>query len=553
MVEIEFTIESSVLYLLQVRKAKRAKQAAINFAVNQVSKGHWIEEDGIMSIGPLQEDGDSSALGCARFKQDSLAEVMSICYMTGIPASPGVVTGRLYFTLEGALAAIERGEDVILTRMDTYPSDLPVMLMSKGIITACGGATSHAALVARGRQIPAIVACGFTINDNTLTADLYENGLKQDGSSITLIEGELVSIDGGAGLVLPGLVEIEVTEASQNVNLVRKWHNETELRLSSSFLDATLADEKWDINRWHNDFYLLNSMAVSSTGSDFHVQVVAKQTEVEFQLAQILTCYLTIAVYSELNHLPRYAKEVGRPGCALLELGELENSMLVLDKMRRLAQQDWSYQVEFFRLASRGFLDNSGSSGFCGRPWSLIAAAPAQYLAGELPASIYIDHVFDLKHNGGRLFDKSGMVAVNEHLLRHQLEIKKSVSDTSALCKQLIAACSLVSPAVLELYDAGAERGLWQERLIEQLDAVGELDEQVLDPEPDETVDEDEAVLFDEQLDREDDELIGTWYPPTEDDVKAMAEFVKGSCSGSDDIEQADDTTTTSEQNGGQK
>ncbi|MBP6348031.1 MAG: hypothetical protein KA392_00680 [Candidatus Obscuribacter sp.] len=507
MVEIEFTIESGVLYLLQVRKAKRAKQAAINFAVNQVKKGLWIEEDGLMSIGSMLDEGDSSALGCARFKPDCLSAVMSLCYMTGIPASPGVVSGHLYFTLESALAAIERDEDVILARMDTYPSDLPVMLKSKGIITACGGATSHAALVARGRQIPAIVACGFTIADNTLTADLYENGLKQEGGSITLIEGELVSIDGGAGLVLPGLVEIEVTEASQNVNLVRKWYSETELRLSASFLDASLANEKWDINQWHNDFYLLNSMAASSTGNDFHVQVVAKQTEVEFQLAQILTCYLTIAVYSELNHLPRYAKEVGRPGCALLELGELDNSMLVLDKMRRLAQQDWSYQVEFFRLASRGFLDNGGSSGFCGRPWSLIAAAPAQYLAGELPASIYIDHVFDLKHNGGRLFDKSGMVAINEHLLRHQLEIKKSVSDTSALYNQLTAACRVVSPAVLELYDAGAELGLWHKRIIEQVDTGGELDEQVLDPEPTEIVGDDDAVLFDLSEDRDGDAL----------------------------------------------
>lgn len=508
MVEVEFTIESGVLYLLQVRKAKRAKQAAINFAVNQVKRGFWIEEDGIMSIGSLHEGSDCSALGNARFKPECLDDAIRGGYMSGIPASPGVVSGRVYFTLEGALAAIERGEDVILTRLDTCPGDLPVMLKSKGIVTACGGVTSHAALVARGRHIPAIVACGFTIEADTLTTDLYVDGLKQEGASLTVAEGDLVSIDGQSGIVVPGIVEIEATEDSQNVGLVRKWYSETELRLTPSFLDQSLADYRWDINLWHNDFYLLNSMSASSTGSDFHVQVVVKQTEVEFCLAQILTCYLAIAVYSELNHLPRLAKEIGRPGCTLVNLGELDEALTNLEKMRRLAKTDWFYQVEVFRLASHAFLDNGGSSGFCGRPWSLIAAAPAQYLAGVLPASIYIDHVFDLKHNGGRLFDKSGMVAINENLLRHQLEIKKSVSDTSALYTQLTHCYSSVSPAVLELYDQGAELGLWQKRIVESDYIGGESEEQILDPEPTEVLEDDDAIVFETFEERDDDAIV---------------------------------------------
>lgn len=501
MVEIEFTIESGVLYLLQVRKAKRAKQAAINFAVSQVNKGLWIVEDAIMSIGTLQEEGDNSAVVSARFNPDSMSEAMKQGYMSGLPASPGVVSGHMYFTLDGALAAIERGEDVILTRMDTCPLDLPVMLHSKGIVTACGGATSHAALVARGRQIPAVVACGFSITGDTLTVDICLDGVKQKGTSLKFVEGDLVSIDGQAGVIVHGSIDIEVTEDSQNVSLARKWYRETELRLAECSLDASLALEKWDINQWHNDFYLLNSMAMSAVDSDLHVYVTMKQTEVEFQLAQIFTCYLAIAVYSELYHLPASAREKSRPGGALLALGELRDSLHVMDSMRSLAKRDWMYQVEFFRLASQAFLDNNGSSTFCGRPWSLIAAAPAQYLAGEISSSIYIDHVFDLKHNGGRLFDKSAMTQVNEALLRHQLEVKKSVVDISELFRQLTITCSSVSPEVLDLYDRGASLGLWQPRFNTMSSSVAQDEEQVLDPEPNEVIEDYEAILFDEDGD----------------------------------------------------
>ena len=262
MVEIEYTVESGVLYLLQVRKAKRAQEAAITFAVNQVEKGEWIEEDGMLSTIFLHDEhANTSIFNSTKFNQDDQAEAMSAGFLKGTPASPGVATGRLCFSMETATEAAENGEDVILARLDTSPDDLPAMLKSKAIITARGGSTCHAAVVAIGRQIPAIVGCQFTRRGDLLLAPNKYYLDRTEVVDFSFAEGEIVSVDGRTGVVMRGAIPIEATEVTLNAQKVRQWFKQTQLRLSSADLIPELATQIWDINQWHNDFYLLNSMA----------------------------------------------------------------------------------------------------------------------------------------------------------------------------------------------------------------------------------------------------------------------------------------------------
>ncbi|MBS1996223.1 MAG: hypothetical protein JSS86_07935 [Cyanobacteria bacterium SZAS LIN-2] len=447
MVDVEFTVEDGVLYLLQVRSAKRSREAAINFAVNQVAKGEWIEEDALMSVGFLDDDTT-----CTFFDQEAIVPALVEGYLQGIPASPQVAVGRLYFSIEKAMEAADFDVDVILARMDTSPDDLPAMLASRAIITSCGGTTSHAAVVARGLHIPAVVGCNFRIEGDQLTF----------GDGQTISEGQEVSVDGAAGIVVRGLIPIANAEATANTRMIKEWLERTELRIHDAAILPALMEQIWDINQWHNDFYLLSSMAANSKSHPLKDRITTKLKAVESQLAEILTCYLTYAVYTELFLLPDYARKNNPQVKQLQALGELRNcGESTMEKLKKLAARNCSYQEEFFRLASHAFVDSSWSSGFGGRPWSQIAAAPREYLAGRVPASIYIDHVFDLKHNGGVLFNKHRMAEANEHLLQNQLDAKKSISSTDKLFARLTTLHKALDPEVRALYEQGLIAGLW--------------------------------------------------------------------------------------------
>lgn len=200
MQDMEFTVEDGTLYFLQTRNGKRTAGAALKIAVDLVAEGRITEEEAVLRVDPKQLDQllhpmfDAKALKAAKVIGKAL------------PASPGAAEGKVYFTADDAKAAGERGEDVILVRLETSPEDIEGMAAAKGILTVRGGMTSHAAVVARGMGTCCVSGCGeIKIDEEAKTFTL-------DG--ITFKEGDYISLDGSTGNIYGekvATVEPEIT------------------------------------------------------------------------------------------------------------------------------------------------------------------------------------------------------------------------------------------------------------------------------------------------------------------------------------------------------
>ncbi len=193
MQDFEFTIEEGKLYMLQTRNGKRTGPAAVRVAVEMVSEGLIDKKEAVLRVQPQQLD----QLLHPVFDGPSLKKLEHIA--TGIAASPGAAVGRVAFTAEEAVEMAPKGP-VILVRKETTPDDIHGMDVSKGILTAVGGKSSHAAVVARGMGRPCIVGAGsISINER---ANLFTASVK--GKTITVKQGDWISIDGASANVYLG-------------------------------------------------------------------------------------------------------------------------------------------------------------------------------------------------------------------------------------------------------------------------------------------------------------------------------------------------------------
>ncbi|MBC2255257.1 pyruvate, phosphate dikinase [Listeria ivanovii] len=199
MQDIEFTIEKEKLYILQTRNGKRTAKAAIQVAVDLVHEGKITKDEALMRVETNQLD----QLLHPTFVESALKKEQVIA--TGLAASPGAATGQIYFTAKEAVQAADRGIPVILVRNDTSPEDIEGMAKSVAILTAHGGMTSHAAVVARGMGKCCIAGCSELMINETEKIIILKNGTQ-------LHEGEQISLDGTSGKVYLG--EIELTEAA---------------------------------------------------------------------------------------------------------------------------------------------------------------------------------------------------------------------------------------------------------------------------------------------------------------------------------------------------
>jgi pyruvate,orthophosphate dikinase len=193
MQDFEFTVQEGTLYMLQTRNGKRTGPAAVKVAVDMVEEKLIDEKTAVGRVAPAQLD----QLLHPVFDTASLKKLTKLA--TGIDASPGAAVGRLAFTSEDAVTMSAHGP-VILIRKETTPDDIHGMDASKGILTAVGGKSSHAAVVARGMGVPCVVGCGaVSINERAKTA-VVKVGDKQ----ISVKEGDWVSINGTNGEVYQG-------------------------------------------------------------------------------------------------------------------------------------------------------------------------------------------------------------------------------------------------------------------------------------------------------------------------------------------------------------
>ena len=213
MQDMEFTIENGKLYMLQTRNGKRTAQAALKIAVDLVDEGVCTKQQAMMKVEPKQLD----ALLHPTFVPAALKAAKPIT--SGLPASPGAACGAVYFTADAAANAHKTGEKVVLVRQETSPEDIDGMAVSEGIMTARGGMTSHAAVVARGMGTCCVAGVnGIKVDEMSKTLTF------SDGTVIN--EGEFISLDGSTGNVYIGKIDTQEAELTGDFGRFMGWADE---------------------------------------------------------------------------------------------------------------------------------------------------------------------------------------------------------------------------------------------------------------------------------------------------------------------------------------
>ncbi len=209
MQDMEFTIEKGKLYMLQTRNGKRTAKAALKVAVDLVKEKMISEKEALMMLDPKQLD----ALLHPQFDAASLKKANVIG--EALPASPGAACGKICFTAEKAKELGEKKEKVVLVRLETSPEDIEGMAASQGILTARGGMTSHAAVVARGMGTACVAGCSAI-------------KFAEDEKSFTLggkkyVEGDIISFDGSTGKIYDGEIKTEPAKISGEFATIMAW------------------------------------------------------------------------------------------------------------------------------------------------------------------------------------------------------------------------------------------------------------------------------------------------------------------------------------------
>jgi pyruvate,orthophosphate dikinase len=212
MQDMEFTIEDKKLYFLQTRNGKRTAPAALKIACDLVDEGKITKEEAIKRIEAKSLD----QLLHPTFDADALKAAKPVG--SALPASPGAAAGKVYFTAEDAKNNHEKGERVILVRLETSPEDIEGMHAAEGILTVRGGMTSHAAVVARGMGTACVSGCGdIVINEEEKYFTLAGHTVK---------EGEYISLDGSTGNIYIGDIPTVEASISGNFERIMKWADE---------------------------------------------------------------------------------------------------------------------------------------------------------------------------------------------------------------------------------------------------------------------------------------------------------------------------------------
>jgi pyruvate,orthophosphate dikinase len=210
MQDIEFTIEQDKLWILQTRSGKRTAKAAVKIAVDMVAENLISKEEAIQRIDPASIDQLLHPTLDPNDKKEVIAK--------GLPASPGAAVGKVVFTSEDAESWVAKKEKIILVRVETSPEDIKGMHVSQGILTARGGMTSHAAVVARGMGKPCV--------SGVSELDVDAKGKVIRVADKVIKEGDIITINGGTGEIMLGAVATITPDLSGDFNKIMEWADE---------------------------------------------------------------------------------------------------------------------------------------------------------------------------------------------------------------------------------------------------------------------------------------------------------------------------------------
>ena len=209
MQDMEFTVENGKLFMLQCRNGKRTAQAALKIACDLVDEGMKTEQEAVAMIDPRNLD----TLLHPQFDAKALKSATPMG--KGLGASPGAACGKIVFTADDAVAWAEKGEKVVLVRLETSPEDITGMKASQGILTVRGGMTSHAAVVARGMGTCCVSGCGDIKMD--------EANKKFELAGKTFVEGDYISIDGSTGNIYDGIIPTVDATIAGEFSRIMAW------------------------------------------------------------------------------------------------------------------------------------------------------------------------------------------------------------------------------------------------------------------------------------------------------------------------------------------
>ncbi len=207
--DFEFTVQEGKLFMLQTRTGKRTAHAAVKIAVDMVAEGLISKEEAVLRVEPASLDQLLHPVIDPKAKIEVIAR--------GLPASPGAASGKVVFSADDAVKQAKKGK-VILVRPETTPDDIHGMDAAKGILTARGGMTSHAAVVARGMGKPCVAGC------ESITVDVKAQ--KFTVGKVTVKAGDHITIDGGTGRVILGMVQTKDPEVSGDFGTLMQWADE---------------------------------------------------------------------------------------------------------------------------------------------------------------------------------------------------------------------------------------------------------------------------------------------------------------------------------------
>jgi len=258
MQDVEFTIENKRLWMLQTRNGKRTASAAVKIAVDMANEGMITKEEAVGRVSPDQVD----TLLHPQFLGDTLEEAKKSgkLFATGVNASPGAAVGQIYFDADLAeKMSNEENQDVIMVRPFTKPDDVHGMLASKGILTSEGGATSHAAVVARQFGVPCIVGASM------VRIDMKKRQLEANG--VVVKEGEWVSLDGGTGEAFLGKIDTTDPSLEEQVDLMTLLSWADEICAQPGVRDAPEGWPTTGLQVWANADYPKDAQRARSYGA----------------------------------------------------------------------------------------------------------------------------------------------------------------------------------------------------------------------------------------------------------------------------------------------
>jgi pyruvate,orthophosphate dikinase len=457
-VEVEFTVETGKLYILQVRRAKLSPTAAATMAVHAQWAKRITREEAVASLTETQIRQLRTASFSAEVLEDAVNNGSLVA--TGLPASTGAAVGFVVYSSEEAVEAAAQGIDVVLVRPDTSPDDLTGMLAAKAIVTGTGGMTCHAAMVASAQGIPAVVGVG----------------------ELPLVGG-YVSVDATNGRIFRGELPHDGGERPKEVNIFLKWVNNLK---PTPRLDFGLLEQRFSMNQVLNNFYLAMRTADAAVGSSLEGEAADLWRKHREDTAVLIGTYLVVALSGEMRHFYDNSCDNPKPETRTMA-AELFGKYLdrvgsnryksQMSGVEHFSQMGLSDQIRFTQLAAGIFSDPGWCGGIGGKPWAAIAEALLRYLDSSWGFSTFVDHAFDLRHHGNKLFNKHAMVTelTNyqlEGLIPDQLEDKKNISDVRALHDKLGSYCfrrshmggEVIAPFgddVMAVWNKGEKLGLW--------------------------------------------------------------------------------------------